>query len=68
LGFQFHIGGHAREDTAGGIIDANLYANDLVYALFAGLNIARQEFGLLVDRERYVNRILRREALECSIS
>src|SRR6267143_6791204 len=49
LRFQFHIGGHAREDTAGGIIDANFYANDLVYALFAGLNIARQEFGLLVD-------------------
>src|SRR5229473_8525229 len=49
LGFQFHIGGHASEDTTGGIIDANFYAYDLVDALFAGLNIARQEFGLLVD-------------------
>src|SRR5258708_160223 len=59
LGFQFHIGGHASEVTAGGIIDANFYANDLVYALFAGLNIARQEFGLLVD--------LFDEAIESSI-
>src|SRR5713226_1899007 len=49
LGFQFHIRSHAGQDTTGGIIDANFYANDLVDALFAGLNIARQEFGLLVD-------------------
>src|SRR6202521_5611164 len=49
LGFQFHIRSHAGEDTTGGIIDANFYAYDLVDALFAGLNIARQEFGLLVD-------------------
>src|SRR5258708_24514585 len=59
LGFQFHIGGHASEDTAGGIIDANFYANDLVYALFAGLNIARQDFGLLVglfDQDKFLPR------------
>src|SRR6266550_3570192 len=49
LGFQFHIRSHARQDTAGRIMDANFYANDLVDAFFAGLNIARQEFGLLVD-------------------
>src|SRR5882762_1035530 len=49
LGFQFHIRSHAGEDTTGGIIDANFYANDLVDALFAGLNIAWQEFGLLID-------------------
>src|SRR5712664_771953 len=49
LRFQFHIGRHAGEDTTSGIIDANFYANDLVDALFAGLNIARQELGLLVD-------------------
>src|SRR6202040_3024829 len=49
LGFQFHIRSHTGKDTTGGIIDANFYANDLVDALFAGLNIARQEFGLLID-------------------
>src|SRR6266436_3063089 len=49
LGFQFHVRGHAGEDATGGIIDADFYANDLVDALFAGLHIARQEFGLLVD-------------------
>src|SRR5229473_5482800 len=49
LGFQFHLRSHAGEDATGGIIDANFYAYDLVDALFAGLNIARQEFGLLVD-------------------
>src|SRR5437773_2158342 len=48
-GFQFHIRSHAGKDTTGGIMDANFYANDLVHAFFAGLNIARQEFGLLVD-------------------
>jgi len=45
LGFQFHVRGHAGEDATGGIIDADFYANDLVDALFAGLHIARQEFG-----------------------
>src|SRR6266436_5303893 len=47
--FQLHIRSHAGKHAAGGIIDANFYANDLVDALFAGLHIARQEFGLLVD-------------------
>src|SRR5436190_8979341 len=49
LRFQFHIRGHAGKDAAGGIIDTNFYANDLVNALFAGLHIARQEFSLLID-------------------
>src|SRR5260370_34382650 len=47
--FQFYIRGHARKYAAHGIIDADFYANDLVDALFAGLHIARQEFGLLID-------------------
>src|SRR5882724_6823079 len=47
--FQFHIRGHAREHAAGGIIDADFYANNLVDALFTSLHIARQEFSLLVD-------------------
>src|SRR6266436_4023386 len=47
--FQLHIRSHAGKHAASGIIDANFYANDLVDALFAGLYIARQEFGLLVD-------------------
>src|SRR5260370_21190127 len=42
LGFQFHIGGHSSEDTAGGIIDADFFSNDLAYALFAWLSIARR--------------------------
>src|SRR6266704_2219974 len=28
--FQFHIGGHTGKDAAGGIMDADFYANDLV--------------------------------------
>src|SRR5437879_12906159 len=49
LGFQFHIRSHAGKDTTGRIIDANFYANDLVDAFFAGLNIARHDFGVRVD-------------------
>src|SRR5260370_1409833 len=47
--FQLHIGSHAGKDAAGRIIDADFYANDLVDAFFAGLYIARQKLGLLVD-------------------
>src|SRR5258708_5120516 len=47
--FQFHVGGHAGKDAAGGIMDADFYTNDLMDALFARLHIARQEFGLLID-------------------
>src|SRR5438876_10165251 len=46
--FQFHVGGHAGKDAAGGIIDAAFYANELLNALFARLDIARQEFGWLL--------------------
>src|SRR6266436_1433035 len=47
--FQFHIRGHAGKDAAGGVIYANLYAKNLVHAFFAGLDIPRQEFRLLID-------------------
>src|SRR5690349_13620466 len=53
LRFQFHIRGHAGKDASGRIIDADFYANDLVNALFAGLNVARQEFRLLIDLFNY---------------
>src|SRR5256712_11607156 len=41
--FQFHVGSHSCKNMAGGIIDADFYANDLVNALFARLNVARSE-------------------------
>src|SRR5260370_6276472 len=47
--FKFHVGGHAGKHAAGGIVDANLYAKNLVHAFLAGLDVARQEFSLLVD-------------------
>src|SRR5258708_17223761 len=47
--FQLHIRSHARKYAAHGIIQSEFYANDLVDALFAGLHITRQEFGLLSD-------------------
>src|SRR6267143_3439639 len=47
--FQLHVGSHAGKHVAAGIIDANLYAKNLVHAFLAGLNVARQEFSLLVD-------------------
>src|SRR6266581_1768133 len=47
--FQFDVGGHAGADAAGRIVDADFYAEDLVDALFAGLHVAGQKFGLLVD-------------------
>src|SRR6266850_1435128 len=47
--FKFHVGSHAGKHVAAGIIDANLYAKNLVHAFLAGLDVARQEFSLLVD-------------------
>src|SRR3979490_66702 len=47
--FKFHVGSHAREHVPGGIVDANLYAKNLVHAFLAGLHVARQEFSLLVN-------------------
>src|SRR5260370_6093124 len=47
--FEFHIGSHAGQHVAAGIIDANLYAENLVHAFLTGLDVARQEFSLLVN-------------------
>src|SRR5438309_6446697 len=47
--FELHIGSHARKNMSGGITDANLHAKNLVHAFFAGLDVARQEFSLLVN-------------------
>jgi len=47
--FQLHVGSHAGKHVAAGIADANLYAKNLVHAFLAGLDVARQEFSLLVD-------------------
>src|SRR5216683_1733727 len=47
--FQLDVGGHPGADAAGGIVDADFYAEDLVDAFFAGLHVAGQKFGLLVD-------------------
>src|SRR6266852_5676960 len=46
---KFHIRGHAGEDVAGRVVDANFYAEDLVNALFAGLHVARKKLSLLID-------------------
>ena len=48
-GLQFDVGGHSGADFARRFIDANLHAEDLVNALFAGLHVARQKFRLLID-------------------
>src|SRR5437773_1108611 len=48
-GFEFHVGGHAGENAAGRIVDANLHAKNLMNAFLAGLHIARKKFGLLID-------------------
>src|SRR6266852_7319843 len=47
--FEFHVGSHAGKHAASGIIDADLHAKNLMHAFLAGLDVARQEFGLLVD-------------------
>src|SRR6267154_304943 len=49
LRLQFHVGSHAGQHLAGWIADANLHPKNLVHAFLAGLDIARQEFSLLVD-------------------
>src|SRR5215471_3028892 len=46
---EFHVRGHACEHTAGGIIDADFDAENLVHAFLAGLHVAGKEFRLLVD-------------------
>src|SRR6266699_460978 len=42
-GLEFHVGGHAGENAAARIVDADFYAKDLMNALLAGLHIAREE-------------------------
>src|SRR5580704_701557 len=60
--FQFHIGGHAGENVAGGIIDADFDAKNLMNALFACLDVARKKFGMLVDLldDTFKNRLWKR--------
>src|ERR1700675_3899973 len=47
--FELPIGSHARNHMPGGINDANLHAKNLVHAFLPGLDVARQEFSLLVN-------------------
>src|SRR5271169_4165266 len=47
--FQFHVGGHARQNVSGGIVDANFYAEDLMNAFLARLDVSRKKFSLLID-------------------
>src|SRR5437879_4169853 len=47
--FQLHVGSHAGKHLAARIMDANLYAKNLVHAFLAGLHVAWQEFSLLID-------------------
>src|SRR6202022_11922 len=47
--FQLHVSRHAAAHTAGGVIDANFYADYFVYAFAASLHVARKKFGLLID-------------------
>src|SRR5216684_5138121 len=47
--FELHIGSHAGKHVAGGIIDTNLRAKNLVHSFLPGLDVARQEFSLLVN-------------------
>src|SRR5439155_3920394 len=42
LCFKFHVGSHAGKHAAAGIFDANLYAENLVHAFLAGLDVARR--------------------------
>src|SRR6266852_917333 len=66
--FQLDVGGHASADAAGGIIDADFYAENLMDALFAGLHVARQKFGLLVDLFHYTIENLVGEGIDADFS
>ena len=46
---ELHVRGHAGKHAMRGIVDADFHAENLVDAFFAGLHVARQKFGLLVD-------------------
>ncbi len=47
--FQFYVGGHSCENAVRRIVDANLYAKNLVDAFFPGLHVAGKKLGLLID-------------------
>src|ERR1700738_1951210 len=41
--FQLHVSRHAATHTAGGVIDANFYADYFVYPFAASLHVARKK-------------------------
>src|SRR5215469_10962853 len=47
--FEFHVGSHSWQDSAGWIVDADFYAEDLVNSFLAGLHVAWKKLRLLVD-------------------
>src|SRR5438552_1125141 len=47
--FELYLGGHAGEDAASRVVDANFHAEDLVDAFLPRLHVAREKFGLLVN-------------------
>src|SRR5271163_6435 len=47
--FQFYVGGHSSENAVRRIVDANLYAKNLVNAFFSRLHVARQKLCLLIN-------------------
>src|SRR5258708_40270724 len=46
---QLYVSSHARADTPGRIVDANLHAEKLMHAFFTGLDVAGKKLGLLID-------------------
>src|ERR1700722_16233808 len=47
--FQFYVRGHSGENAVRRIVDANLYAKNLVDTFFPRLHVARQKLRLLID-------------------
>src|SRR4029077_14309801 len=47
--FQFYVRGHSRQNAPSGIVDADFDPEHLMNSLLARLDVARQEFGLLID-------------------
>src|SRR5580692_8740623 len=60
---QFDVSRHSCKHPPGGIVDPNLHAKHLMDALLAGLHVARQEFGLLVDLLNHAVEHLVREGI-----
>src|ERR1700722_7249870 len=48
-GLQFYVRGHSGENAVRWIVDANLYAKNLVDPFFPRLHVARQKLCLLID-------------------